>query len=151
MYSSFDDIDSRKHNIHRFRRDEYCFNSRMRRKETMNKPTTVSATQKILDFLKTGHGLTPQQARKDFGIKNVSARVSELRSAGYAVYLTKRTTKGKKIVAYRLGQPSRRMVSIANLVLANPRKYASVLNEADTRLTSSTNIKPRPRFRSKAR
>lgn len=119
----------------------------------MNKSTStpVSATQKILDFLKTGHGLTPQQARKEFGIKNVSARISELRSAGYAVYLTKRTSKGKTIMAYRLGQPSRRMVSIANLVLANQSKYADVLSKADMRLTSSTNIKPRPRFRSKAR
>lgn len=103
----------------------------------MNKTTPVPARQKIYDFLKTGHGLTPQRAKKDFGIRNVSARVSELRRAGYAVYLTKQTTPtGKKIVKYRLGKPSRRMTVIANLVLANQAKYASLLTAADTAMKS---------------
>jgi hypothetical protein len=45
-----------------------------------------------------------------FGVTNLSARVSELRSRGYSIY-TNKTKNGK--TAFRMGTPSRRMVAMA--------------------------------------
>ena len=48
------------------------------------------------------------QARARFGIKNVAARIQELRQEGYAVYTnTKTRNDGSKVAVYRLGTPSK--------------------------------------------
>src|SRR5690606_14563685 len=71
-----------------------------------------SATVRLLNYLKTGRDITTRQARRRFGIENVSARVAELRQAGHAIYLnTKTTANGRKIRAYRLGTPTRLQVA----------------------------------------
>ncbi len=72
----------------------------------------MSLQTKVLNVLKSGRGFTPAQIaallRTTEG--SVSARVSELREQGYAIY--NNTTKNGK-TAYRLGTPSRRMVAAA--------------------------------------
>lgn len=48
--------------------------------------TTVTQTNKVLDYLSVpGRTLTSKQARARFGIQKLSARISELRSAGYNI------------------------------------------------------------------
>jgi hypothetical protein len=66
-------------------------------------------TQKVLRALQSGMNLTSTQASRRFGVKALRARISELRSEGYAVY-TNRSDRG---TSYRLGTPSRQMVALA--------------------------------------
>lgn len=83
--------------------------------------TKKTAAQRLLAFLLRGNDTTANQARSRFGITNVSARINEIRKAGYAVYVnTKTTSNGRKIRVYRLGTATREMVAIANYVQQNP-------------------------------
>ena len=60
----------------------------------------------------TGKTLTAAQARFQYGIKNVGARIHELRSDGHAIYTNQRTLKdGRKVAEYRLGKPSKRVIA----------------------------------------
>jgi len=100
--------------------------------------TNVSVTQKLLKYLQNGRDITANQARAKFGITNVSARMSELRKAGYPIYLNEKTTsQGYTIKAYRLGTPTRRMVAIANFVMSNQSKFDSVLSSVDSSLADA--------------
>jgi len=82
---------------------------------------STSVTSRILSFLKTGADITQVQARKRFGITNVRARMSELRQAGYSIYLNEKTTaNGRTIKAYRLGTPTRMVVAVGNTVITDP-------------------------------
>ena len=67
---------------------------------------------RILRALKSGNDFTANQLRSKFGIRRVSDRISELRKAGYAIYLNTKTTRnGESIKVYRLGTPTRAQVS----------------------------------------
>jgi hypothetical protein len=77
--------------------------------------------EKLMGFFKSGKEITQAQAEGLFGVTNLAARVSELRSEGHSIY-TNKTKNGK--TAYRLGKPSRRMVALA---------YSLVGNQAFTR------------------
>jgi hypothetical protein len=70
-----------------------------------------SAKQRLLAFLTKSNGyntFSTAQARARFGIKNVSARISELRQEGYAIYTNMKTrADGTKVSVYRLGTPSK--------------------------------------------
>ena len=91
---------------------------------------STSVTSRILSFLKTGADITQVQARKRFGITNVRARMSELRQAGYAIYLNEKTTaNGRTIKAYRLGTPTRLMVAVGNTVISDPT-FAPLVDSA---------------------
>ena len=82
---------------------------------------STSVTSRILSFLKTGADITQVQARKRFGITNVRARMSELRQAGYSIYLNEKTTaNGRTIKAYRLGTPTRLVIAVGNTVVSDP-------------------------------
>ena len=82
---------------------------------------STSVTSRILSFLKTGADITQVQARKRFGITNVRARMSELRQAGYSIYLNEKTTaNGRTIKAYRLGTPTRLVIAVSNTVASDP-------------------------------
>jgi predicted ArsR family transcriptional regulator len=71
----------------------------------------------ILNALQTGRDFTANQLRTKLGITNVSARVNDLRNAGYPIYLnTKTTTNGRTIRVYRIGTPSRKDLALARLV-----------------------------------
>jgi hypothetical protein len=77
----------------------------------------LSAKQKILAALKQTSGyntFTVKAAQRRFGIKNVSARVEELRKEGHVIYTnTRYTESGQKINFYRLGTPTKAMVKTA--------------------------------------
>lgn len=48
--------------------------------------TTVTQTEKVINYLRVpGRTLTSKQARARFGIQKLSARIAELRSAGYNI------------------------------------------------------------------
>lgn len=72
----------------------------------------MAAKDKILKFLSTGKTLTTAQARFQYGIKNVSARIHELRTEGHPIYTNNRTLKdGRKTSEYRLGTPKKSRVA----------------------------------------
>jgi hypothetical protein len=77
----------------------------------------LSAKEKMLAALKKTEGyntFTVAQAQKRFGVKNVSARIEELRKEGYCIYTNSKTLKnGRKINFYRLGTPTKAMVKAA--------------------------------------
>jgi hypothetical protein len=70
-----------------------------------------SAKQRMLKTLTKTSGyntFSTAQARIRFGVKNVSARIAELRKEGYAIYTNIRNRgNGTKVAVYRLGKPSR--------------------------------------------
>jgi predicted ArsR family transcriptional regulator len=75
-----------------------------------------SQNARLLRYLQSGRDITVNQARDKFGIMNMSARVNDLRNAGYAVYLNERVTgNGYVIKAYRLGTPRRSVVAAGHL------------------------------------
>jgi hypothetical protein len=45
-------------------------------------------TYKLFNAMINGEAVTASQAEKRFGIKNISAEVSRVRQAGFAVYAT---------------------------------------------------------------
>lgn len=47
--------------------------------------TATTQNEKVLNYLNNGKTLTVKQARARFGIKNLTARISELRSEGYNI------------------------------------------------------------------
>ncbi len=57
----------------------------------------------------SGETVTASQASKRFGIKNISADVSRIRQAGFAVYANQRVAgNGVKVTEYVIGKPSRK-------------------------------------------
>ena len=70
----------------------------------------LSAKERMLNALLKTEGyntFTTEQAQRRFGITNVSARISELRQEGYAIYANKKNVDGQKKTFYRLGTPSK--------------------------------------------
>ena len=69
-------------------------------------------TFKLFNALYNGEVVTPAQATKRFGIKNMSAEVSRIRQNGYAVYANKRVAgNGVAVTEYVIGKPSRAVVA----------------------------------------
>ena len=76
-------------------------------------------TFKLFNALYNGETVTPAQAQKRFGIKNISAEVSRIRANGYAVYANSRTAgNGVRVTEYVLGKPSRKVVAAGYKALA---------------------------------
>jgi len=77
----------------------------------------LSAKEKMLNALRKTDGyntFTVAQAQRRFGIKNVSARIEELRKEGHCIYTNSRVlADGRKINFYRLGTPTKAMVKAA--------------------------------------
>lgn len=69
-------------------------------------------TYRVLTALQSGKALTASQASK-FGVKNLSAEVSRIRSHGFAVYTNSRKAgNGVQVTEYVLGKPSRNLVAL---------------------------------------
>ena len=69
-------------------------------------------TYKVFQALRNGESLTPSQARKRFGVANLSAEVSRIRHHGFAVYANSRVADNNvKVTEYALGRPSRKIVA----------------------------------------
>lgn len=76
-------------------------------------------TFKLFNALYNGEAVTPAQASKRFGIKNISAEVSRIRQNGYAVYANTRTAgNGVRVTEYVLGKPSRKVVAAGYKAIA---------------------------------
>lgn len=76
-------------------------------------------TYRLFQALQAGEAVTPAAAQKRFGIKNISAEVSRVRQAGFAVYANSRKAgNGVTVTEYQLGKPSRRLVAAGYRALA---------------------------------
>jgi hypothetical protein len=79
-------------------------------KYTFSKETK---TFKVFTALKSGERLTQAEASKRFGVGNLAAEASRIRSNGYAVYARSRVAgNGVKVVEYELGNASREIVAL---------------------------------------
>lgn len=70
---------------------------------------------RFLAALQKGQNFTEGQVASRFGIKNVSATVSNLRSQGFCIYANK--TNG--MTTYRLGTPTRAVIAAGIRALRN--------------------------------
>lgn len=79
----------------------------------------MSKTQSLIRSFESGAELTAKQISGSFGFKNPGRAVHYLREQGYCIYSNQATLKstGEKVVKYRLGTPSKRMVALANHIL----------------------------------
>jgi hypothetical protein len=76
-------------------------------------------TYKVFTALHNGEKLTASQAAKRFGVKNISAEVSRIRQAGFAVYAnSRRAGNGVQVTEYVLGKPSRKIVAAGYLAMS---------------------------------
>jgi hypothetical protein len=76
-------------------------------------------TYKLFSALSNGERVSASQAHKRFGIKNISAEVSRVRQAGYAVYANSRKAgNGVKVTEYVIGKPSRKLVAAGYRAMA---------------------------------
>jgi hypothetical protein len=68
----------------------------------------MSQNDRLVRYLAGGRTISAAEARSRFGIKNLRARIDDLRNEGFCVY----TNRGER-TTYRLGRPSRAMVAAA--------------------------------------
>jgi hypothetical protein len=75
--------------------------------------TTLTQTQRVINALENGAELTAKQISARYGVKNVRAVISQLRTEGYAIFLNKRVSSfdGETYSKYRLGTPTRATVA----------------------------------------
>lgn len=70
-------------------------------------------TYKVFNALYNGEKLTPAEASKRFGVKNLRAEATRIRQNGYAVYSKTRTAgNGVVVTEYEMGKPSREIVAL---------------------------------------
>ncbi len=80
---------------------------------------TETKTYKLFTALHSGDVVSASQAEKRFGIKNMSAEVSRIRQAGFAVYANNRKAgNGVKVTEYVIGKPSRKIVAAGYKAMA---------------------------------
>jgi hypothetical protein len=66
-----------------------------------------------------GEKLTASEAKKRFGIGNLSAEVSRIRQGGFAIYANSRKAgNGVQVTEYVHGKPSRKLVAAGYKALA---------------------------------
>ena len=76
-------------------------------------------TFKLFTALHNGESVSASQALKRFGIKNISAEVSRVRQAGFAVYCnTRKAGNGVQVSEYVMGKPSRKIVAAGYKAMA---------------------------------
>ncbi len=81
--------------------------------------STTTKQTRLLNALLRGEQLTAKQIATRFDIANPTATVSDLRFNGWAVYANKRTNRrGETYTKFRLGRPSRQVVSAGYRALA---------------------------------
>ena len=75
--------------------------------------TTTTQTAKVANALTTGAELTAKQISARYGVKNVRAVISQLRSEGYSIFLNKRVSSydGQTYMKYRVGTAPRSVVA----------------------------------------
>ena len=75
--------------------------------------TTTTQTAKVAAALENGAELTAKQISARYGVKNVRAVISKLRSEGFSIYLNKRVSSfdGESYMKYMVGTPTRAVVA----------------------------------------
>ena len=75
--------------------------------------TTTTQTAKVATALENGAALTAKQISARYGVANVRAVISKLRSEGYSSYLNKRVSSfdGETYSKYMIGAPRRSVVA----------------------------------------
>ena len=75
--------------------------------------TTTTQTDRVATALESGAELTAKQITSRYGVKNVRAVISRLRSEGYSIYLNKRVSSydGETYSKYMIGTPRRSVVA----------------------------------------
>ena len=74
----------------------------------------MTTKEKVFNYLSKDSArntLTAARMQSLFGVRNPSATINELRNEGHAIYLNSRMVKGDKVSFYRLGTPTKRMIS----------------------------------------
>ena len=73
----------------------------------------ITKTEKVLNALVGGAELTAKQITHRYGVKNVRAVMSKLRTEGYPVYLNKKVSSfdGQTYNKYRLGTATRAVIA----------------------------------------
>ena len=79
----------------------------------MKRLNPETKTFKVFNALYNGATLTQAEAKKRFGVGNLSAEASRIRAHGYAVYANNRVAgNGVQVTEYVLGRPSREIVAL---------------------------------------
>ena len=75
--------------------------------------TKTTQATKVATALVNGAELTAKQISSRYGVKNVRAVISQLRSEGFSIYLNKRVSSfdGETYMKYMLGTPTRAVVA----------------------------------------
>ena len=79
----------------------------------MKRLNPETKTFKVFNALYNGATLTQSEAKKRFGVGNLAAEASRIRSQGYAVYANSRKAgNGVTVTEYVMGKPSREIVAL---------------------------------------
>ena len=75
--------------------------------------TTTTQAAKVANALVNGAELTAKQISHRYGVKNVRAVISKLRSEGFSIYLNKRVSSfdGETYSKYMVGTPTKAIVA----------------------------------------
>ena len=75
--------------------------------------TKTTQATKVATALVNGAELTAKQISSRYGVKNVRAVISKLRSEGFSIYLNKRVSSfdGETYMKYMIGTPTRAVVA----------------------------------------
>jgi len=75
--------------------------------------TIKTQAAKVANALVNGAELTAKQISARYGVKNVRAVISQLRSEGFSIYLNKRVSSfdGETYSKYMIGTPTRAVVA----------------------------------------
>ena len=81
--------------------------------------TTKTQATRVANALETGEELTAKQISARYGVKNVRAVISQLRTEGYSIFLNKRVSSfdGETYMKYRLGTAPRSVVAAGHQAL----------------------------------
>ena len=81
--------------------------------------TTTTQTAKVANALTNGAELTAKQISARYGVKNVRAVISQLRSEGFSIFLNKRVSSynGETYMKYRIGTAPRSVVAAGTQAL----------------------------------
>ena len=75
--------------------------------------TSTTQADKVANALVNGAELTAKQISARYGVKNVRAVISQLRSEGFSIYLNRRVSSfdGETYMKYALGAPTKAVVA----------------------------------------
>lgn len=80
----------------------------------------VTKVERVFEALvNRGEALTAAQISSRYGIANPHDAVYQIRQKGYAIYLNEtKNSKGETVARYRVGKPSREIISAGYRALA---------------------------------